>query len=135
MDRRRCNDVPQLVDSTLCPKGFGSSDARDNSAVSNWLVLDWARRDRRWRSVGEEMRIGAIGDGASSPCPSMEQLMGIVDATDPCQAASILSTSNLNSAPASETIAQLPSSTGGISTTTAAIVIAAMVGLILIVKR
>lgn len=36
-----------------------------------------------------EMTIGHIGDTAvaTAPCPSLEQLMGVVDLNDPCQAA------------------------------------------------
>jgi hypothetical protein len=50
------------------------------------------RRDRGWRGFvkgSHPVTIGHIGDATvqTAPCPSLEQLMGITDLNDPCQAA------------------------------------------------
>lgn len=50
------------------------------------------------------MTIGYIGDTTiqSAPCPSLEQIQGIVDLNDPCQAA------NAGLTPTGETVGEVP---------------------------
>lgn len=57
------------------------------------------------------MTIGSIGDTTvqTAPCPSLEQLQGIVDLNDPCQAA------NAGLTPPGETVGAETIPSGGIS--------------------